>query len=32
LNAIENTNNAVGEKYAVLQTDLMEAFGGSPPQ
>jgi DNA-binding protein YbaB len=28
LNGIETTNTAVAEKYAVLQKDLMEAFGG----
>merc|ERR1712150_101763 len=27
-NGIEETNKAVAEKYAVLQGDLMEAFGG----
>jgi hypothetical protein len=27
LNGIENTNTAVAEKYAVLQADLMAAFG-----
>lgn len=27
LNGIENTNTAVAEKYAVLQKDLMAAFG-----
>jgi hypothetical protein len=27
LNGIENTNTAVAEKYAVLQSDLMAAFG-----
>jgi hypothetical protein len=34
LNGIENTNVAVAEKYAVLQTDLMAAFGqgGGAPQ
>ena len=31
-NGIENTNKAVAEKYAVLQTDLMEAFGQKPQQ
>lgn len=28
LNGIDNTNKAVAEKYAVLQEDLMAAFGG----
>jgi hypothetical protein len=32
LNGIENTNTAVAEKYAVLQTDLMAAFGQGGPQ
>ena len=27
LNGIEETNKAVAEKYATLQSDLMEAFG-----
>jgi hypothetical protein len=29
LSGIENTNVAVAEKYAVLQSDLMAAFGGA---
>lgn len=31
-NGIESTNKAVAEKYSVLQSDLMEAFGQTPPQ
>jgi hypothetical protein len=27
MDGIENTNRALTEKYAVLQSDLMEAFG-----
>lgn len=31
LSGIEQTNLAVGEKYAVLQKDLMDALGNAKP-
>ena len=32
MDGIENTNKAVADKYEVLQTDLMEAFGQKGPE